>query len=206
MRAMTNGSKDNSDSGGISFLWEGQEPSQAEIDRVNADNLRRRQNFSIAAEYVARAYSSIPAVHRIVLFGSVAAPPFKERYLRGRNDLTCVEVYHACADIDLAVWIDDVRSIDDLRSARLAALSELLVEKGIGVAHHQVDVFILNYPDGAYLGRLCVFGKCPARKYVCKAEGCGRIKFLRLHQGFAFMMAKLEASHPLCLFPGRGIA
>lgn len=193
----------NTDSGKISFLWEGQEPSEAEIRRANEDSLRRRNNFTVAADYVATAFSSIPAVHRIVLFGSVAAPPYKESYLHAHNENTGVEVYHMCADIDLAVWIDTTQSIGDLRGARIDALSRLMSEKGIGVAHHQVDVFILDKRDDRYLGRLCIFRKCPAGKYVCGADGCGSPRFLRIHEGFNFTMSTMESSYPKCLYVRR---
>ncbi len=40
----------------------------------------------------------------------------------------------------------------------------------IGVAHHQVDIFLLDV-TGASLGRLCPFNQCPKHKLQCRAEG-----------------------------------
>lgn len=194
------GTRVNTKSGKISFLWEGQEPSEVEIHRANQESLRRRDNFMCAAKYVAMEFSRIAAVQRVVLFGSVSAPPYKESYFRALNENTGAEVYHSCADIDLAVWIDDMQSIVDLRRARMNALSRLMSEKGIGVAHHQLDVFILNKRDDCYLGRLCIFRKCPAGKYVCGVDGCGTPNYLRIHEGFTFYMSTMESSYPKCLF------
>ena len=58
-----------------------------------------------------------------------------------------------------------------------------LEEKEVGVAHHQVDVFLLN-AAGKYLGRLCRFNQCPKHKPECRANGCGKVPFLRQHDEF----------------------
>lgn len=189
--------------GNISFLWEDQEPSEVQIERINSQNLKRHANFKIAAEYVSSAFSEITTVRKIVLFGSVGTPPRTETLPTERLTGKGVEVYRACADIDIAVWIDSGKAIGELRTARVRALSLLLHEKGIGVAHHQVDVFLLYGFSGSYMGRLCIFGRCPARKYVCRVAGCGRTPFLRIHEGFVFKQDVFSGSEGICLFERR---
>ena len=56
-------------------------------------------------------------------------------------------------------------------------------ENEVGVAHHQVDVFLLDAAS-TYLGRLCCFNQCPKHKPDCHAVNCGKIPFLRQHDGF----------------------
>ncbi|HSV98258.1 MAG TPA: hypothetical protein VLM75_15145 [Spirochaetota bacterium] len=188
----------------IPFLWEDQEPSEAQIERINTENLKRHANFRIAAEHVSRALSEIAAVRKIILFGSVAIPPFKEMPSSGRFAEKGVEVYHHCDDVDMAVWMDDVKCINELRTARVRGLSLLHKGEGIGVAHHQVDVFLLDCNTGKYLGRLCIFGRCPAKKYVCGVEGCGKTPFLRMHDGFVFDPGIFRGSETICLYDRRG--
>jgi hypothetical protein len=65
----------------------------------------------------------------------------------------------------------------------LRALNRLWEEKEIGVAHHQVDIFLLDI-TGRYLGRLCSFNQCPKHKPECRADGCGKVPFLRQHDRF----------------------
>ncbi len=187
----------------VPLLWEDHEPSETQIERINTENLKRHANFRIAADYVSNAFSSIVSVRKIVLFGSVAIPPYRKKTLNGKFTGNGVEVYHHCDDLDLAVWIDDVKYINELRTARVRGLSLLQQEKGTGVAHHQVDVFVLDGNTGIYLGRLCIFGKCPAKKYVCRVAGCGATQYLRIHDGFLFDPSIFNASGTVCLYDRR---
>jgi hypothetical protein len=86
-------------------------------------------------------------------------------------------------DVDLAVWLDGVTDLDALRKLTAQALNRLWQDKEMGVAHHQVDIFLLD-GSGKYLGRLCHFNQCPKHKPQCRAEGCGRVPFLQQHDGF----------------------
>jgi hypothetical protein len=71
----------------------------------------------------------------------------------------------------------------------------LHAETGIGVAHHQMDVFLIEPETDRYLGRLCAFNKCPRDKPECRTPGCGDTRFLRRIEGFAL--------RPDALIPGR---
>jgi hypothetical protein len=162
--------------------------------------LRRQQHFQTAAERVAAAFSGLPAVEKVVLFGSVALPLRKEvpRFREFRS--WGIEVWHECNDVDLAVWLSDLSCLPDLQRARSQALKRLLAERNIGVAHHQVDVFLMSAQNGAYLGRLCWFRECPKRKEECLNDGCGRTPLLKQHDGFTFTPERLEPGRAVVLF------
>lgn len=80
---------------------------------------------------------------------------------------------HWCKDVDLAVWITDLSVLPALRKANVQALSRLLKEREIGVAHHQVEVFVIEPDSNRYLGRLCRFNECPKDKPECAVKNCG---------------------------------
>jgi hypothetical protein len=155
---------------------DGHQPQSNDDDRYT---LRRYEDFHAAAGYVAEAFARVPPVRRVALFGSVASPPRIEsgRWRRGH--------IHEPKDVDLAVWLDDVVDLDSLRKLSAEALNRLWHDKEIGVAHHQVDIFLLD-AAGKYLGRLCHFNQCPKHKPQCRAEGCGNLPFLQQHEGFTF--------------------
>jgi predicted nucleotidyltransferase len=128
----------------------------------------------------------VPTVRRVVLFGSVASlPRIESRGRRGR--------LHEPKDVDLAVWLDAGTDLDQLRKLTAHVLHRLWQEKEIGVAHHQVDIFLLD-ASGDYIGRLCHFNRCPKHKPECRVAGCGMVPFLQQHDGFVF--DRREALHP----------
>ena len=143
-----------------------------------------------AAEYVSTALATVPAVRRVALFGSIAAAPRVEASGRWRGRV------HAPKDVDLAVWLDAVPDLNQLRVVCGRAVHRLWQEKEAGVAHHQVDVFLLD-ASGKYLGRLCHFNQCPKHKPQCQAQGCGDVPFLQQHDGFMFDAA--ASLNPDCI-------
>jgi hypothetical protein len=149
---------------------------------------------------VARAFSEFPEVLKIVLFGSVAVPLKKEvpRFRAFRR--AGVEIYHECKDVDLAVWLTHLDNLRALGKARSQAVNKLLAATGIGVAHHQVDVFLLEPATNRYLGRLCTFGACPKGKLECLVPGCGASPFLRQHEGFQLRPDALRPDRTVVLF------
>jgi hypothetical protein len=160
--------------------------------RLNDDDrytLQRYEDFRAAAGCVAEAFARVPTVRRVALFGSVASPPRTESARRRRSSI------HEPKDVDLAVWLDDVTNLDGLRKLSAQTLNRLWHDKEVGVAHHQVDVFLLD-ADGNYLGRLCHFNQCPKQKPQCRAEDCGKVPFLQQHDGFTFdSAASLDPAH-----------
>ena len=125
--------------------WEDQGPPSArDIDVENLMMLKRQRNFRRAAEHVAEAIARQPAVHQIVLFGSAAMPLKKEipRFRQFRR--AGIAIWHECGDIDLAVWVDNLDCLNELRRSLSGALNELMQKSDIGVAHHQVDAHIME--------------------------------------------------------------
>jgi hypothetical protein len=156
--------------------------------RQNEDDHFRRlrcAHFRAAAEYVALALADVPAVSRVALFGSVASR-------RRARTLSHVRV-HEPKDVDLAVWIDSATDLERLRVLRSRAVNQLWNDREIGVAHHQVDVFLIDVTTGTYLGRLCCFNQCPKHKPECRTENCGKLPFLQQHDDFVF---DFNALHP----------
>jgi len=164
--------------------WE-KEPTEEDAARQDEILLRRQRHFRAAAERVAVVWGEIAAVEKIVLFGAAAARLWREiprfrAYQRAR-----IVLWHECRDVDLAVWVSDLGCLADLRKAVGRALRYLLAEKGIGIAHHQVDAFIMEPGSDRHLGALCHFNECPKGKSECLVAGCGTPPFLRQHEGFA---------------------
>jgi len=159
-------------------------PSRADIARQDQYQIKRQQDFRAAADAVAAALAPFSEIQKIALFGSVARPLFREvprfqpyRQLR-------IQILHECKDVDLAVWLTDTARLRELGRARNLAVTQLHARFGIGVANHQVDVFLLAQSNGCYLGRLCIFSDCPKGKPECAVPGCGATKFLRQHERF----------------------
>jgi hypothetical protein len=82
---------------------------------------------------------------------------------------------------------------------RSRAVNQLWNDKEMGVAHHQVDVFLFDAAS-TYLGRLCCFNQCPKHKPECHAVNCGRIPFLRQHDGFVLGPDSLRADRIQVLY------
>lgn len=153
-----------------------------ERGRLSEDDrytVRRYEEFRAAAAYVCGAFAAVPAVIRVALFGSVASPPRIEATRRWPSQI------HVPKDVDLAVWLDGPADLNQLRVLCGRAVHQLWQEKEMGVAHHQVDVFLLD-ATGKYLGRLCHFNQCPQHRPQCQAERCGHVPFLQQHEGFLF--------------------
>ena len=178
-------------------------PSAKEIASQNRYLLRAQDNFQIAAEYLAEAFSELDAVEKVVLFGSVALPLKKEVPQFSAYRRYGIEVWHECMDVDLAVWLGDLSVLKQLQRTRGQTLNRLLQEKNIGVAHHQVDVFIMEPVTDRYLGRLCNFGTCPKGKMDCHEPGCGKPLFLRQISGFKLKPQALAAKNCRVLFEGQ---
>ena len=168
-------------------------PSRAEIAEQDRYQLKRQQDFRVAADAVAAALSEFDEVETIALFGSVARPLAREvpRFLPYHR--LGIEILHECKDVDLAVWLTRTDRLRDLSRARGRAVSKLFPATGIGVAHHQVDIFMFAPDHNRYLGRLCYFAQCPKGKPACRVEGCGATPFLQQHENFVLAADALSA-------------
>lgn len=176
------------------------ELSEEEIAAESESMLQRREHFRAAAERVAAALSDLPFVRKIILFGSVAAPLAKEAPRFWELRRAGIAVWHECRDVDLAVWLDDLSDLRRLQRARSRALDDLLRDLNIGVAHHQVEVFLFDADADRYDGRLCCFAQCPKGKPECDVLGCGATPFLQQHVGFTFRSDALAADRTKVLY------
>jgi hypothetical protein len=162
--------------------------------------LARQAAFRRAADMIAADLAKVQEVRAIALFGSLARPlarevPRFQPFKRHR-----IEILHECGDIDLAIAIDRPNHLAALNRARSLAVTNLFKETGIGVAHHQVDVFLFGEGWHNYLGRLCTYGECPKGKVECLTPGCGREPFLKQHEGFVLEPDALAADRAVPLY------
>jgi hypothetical protein len=158
---------------------------KAEIELENRHLLERQRRFRAAADIVTDAWMRFPEIRAIAVIGSVAAPLWKEvprfREFRRRG----IELWHECADLDLAVWIDSRDRLGELRRARDLALRDAYrAGTGAGVVGHEVDTFLFEPHTDRYLGRLCSYNHCPKGKRDCAAPGCGAVAFNKSIPGF----------------------
>lgn len=165
--------------------------------------LERQTHFRWAADAVTTAIAGLAEVDKVALVGSVARPLWREvpRFQPFRQ--LGVPIWHECKDIDLAVWLDRLDGLQALNRARSLAVQRLYDGMGIGVAHHQVEIFVLRAGSADYLGCLCTFGQCPKGKRECLVPGCGREPFLRQHADFAFWPSTLDEDRIMRLYDRR---
>ncbi len=178
-------------------LWLPESPLFQEIREENQRAIKRQDDFRLAAQYIAQVFEQISRVDKVVLFGSVACPLQEEKPRYHKYWRAGIPSLHICKDIDLAVWVSDTDCLRAMQKARSKALTLLFKRHGIGVAHHQVDVFIMESDSNRYLGRLCTYKQCPKAKPECRLPGCGSAQLLRQHEDF-----QLNA---VALLPGRSI-
>jgi hypothetical protein len=181
-------------------------PTRKQIAEQDACELRRQAQFRLAADMVSGAFAALEEVRAVALFGSVARPLAREvprhQPFRGFG----VETLHVCKDVDVAVWIDRLDHLNRLRRACSQAVQRLLAEADVGLAHHQVDVFLFEPGSDTYLGRLCDFVECPKGKRECLVPGCGREPFLKQHEGFVMEADALARDRCVRLYErGRGV-
>jgi hypothetical protein len=169
----------------------------AEEDRQMLD---RQAHFRLAADAVTAALAGFPEVEKVALIGSVARPLWREvpRFAPFRQQR--IGIWHECKDVDLAVWLDDLGRLQALNRARSQAAQRLYAEKQVGVAHHQVEIFVMKAGSDDYLGRLCTFAQCPKGKRECLVPGCGRAPFLRQHAEFTLWRDALDEDRIMRLY------
>jgi hypothetical protein len=130
----------------------------------------------------------------------VARPPTREVPRFDPFRRYGVEVVHECKDVDLAVWLTRLDRLAALNRARGQAVARFHDATGVGVAHHEVDVFLFEPGADAYLGRLCAYNACPKGKPDCAVPGCGRVALLKQHEDFAIYPDALAEGRMLRLF------
>jgi hypothetical protein len=168
-------------------------PSDEYIDEQDGLMLRRQRLFRWAAQAIAVAFSEMQDLKKVAASGGVARPLVKEvprfRQFRRRG----IPILHECADLDLAVWVSGLDRLKELKRTMTRGLSIVQDTAYGGVAHHQVDVHILDAESGEYRGRLCIFGQCPKPgKRECLVPGCGKSLFLQQFAKYRYNRAQFE--------------
>ena len=183
--------------------WE--PPSDEKIAEQNGFLIRRQRLFRWAAQSIAVAMSELAEVQRVAAFGAASqplemeVPRFREFRRHG------IEVYHECADLDLAVWTTDLDRLKELKRALGKGLRVVQHTPYGGVAQHQVDVHLFDSAVGDYQGRLCIFGECPKPgKRECFVPDCGAHKFLQQFEGYRFKPARFAGEPKVILFDRAG--
>lgn len=181
-------------------------PTRQEIAEQDRYQLARQAAFRRAADAVTAAFAAFVEVRAVKLFGSVARPLEREvpRFQPFRR--LGIEFLHECSDVDLAVWIDRLDNLAALNRARSRAVTAHHREGTLGVAHHQVDVFLFDKGWNDYVDRLCAYGQCPKGKADYLTPGCGRQLFLKQHRNFALAADALAGDRSVLLYErGRGV-
>ena len=176
-------------------------PDDDDIDEENGLMFRRQRLFRWAAQAIAVAMSELSEVEKVAAFGAASQPLEMEvpRFREFRRHR--IEILHECADLDLAVWLNDVSKLQSLKKAMAGGLALTHDTAYGGVAHHQVDVHVFDSSSGEYRGRLCIFGQCPkAGKRECLVPGCGVQPFLQQFAGYRFKPALFTAAPKVILF------
>lgn len=174
---------------------------QSKIDEENHRQLARQREFRAAADVIAAAFMAFSEVAAIAVIGSVAMPLWKEvpRFREFRR--AGIEVWHECGDLDLAVWLDSLGRLGELRRAfGLALRTARETGTGSSIAEHQADVFLFEPASDRYLGRLCNFNACPKGKPECLVPGCGAIAFSKVVAGFSPRADLLAAARQAMLY------
>jgi hypothetical protein len=168
-------------------------PPEEEIDETNTLMLRRQRLFRWGAQSIAVVVSELPEVEKIIAFGAVAEPLNMEvpRFREFRRNR--IEVFHECADLDLAIWMTRLDQLKNLNRAINRGLRPVQLPPYGGIAHHQVDVLVFDVELNRYRGRLCSFGECPKQgKRQCLVPGCGAQPFLQQFEKYRFHPAQFE--------------
>ena len=156
------------------------------IDEQNRYLVAHQRDFRAAADVIVAAFIRFSEVVAISVIGSVAKPLWKEvpRFREFRR--AGVEVWHECFDLDLAVWLESLDRLGEMRRAfGLALRSAWNAGTGPSIAEHQADIFLFEPASDRYLGRLCNFNTCPKGKRDCLVPGCGAITFNKVVDGFS---------------------
>lgn len=176
-------------------------PDDDDIAEQEGLLLRRQRLFRWAAQAIAVAVSELPEVEKVAAFGAASQPLEREtpRFREFRRH--GIEILHECADLDLAVWLNDLSRLKSLKKAMARGLALTQDTAYGGVAHHQVDVHVFDSASGEYRGRLCIFGECPkARKVECLVPGCGAQPFLQQFARYRFKPGLFAGEPKVILF------
>ena len=176
--------------------------TRGEIAREDRLMLVRQDQFRKAARLLTKKLADMPPVRKVVLFGSVALPLWKEVPRHSRMHSRRIKIFHECQNIDLAVWVSTPSIADTIRRAHSAVVNELLDnEVHFQIAHHFFSTHLIDQATGKYHGMVCHYGQCPKRqKEACRVPGCGEHKFVRVLPEFQLKPERLHMLNSQILF------
>ena len=176
-------------------------PNESDIAETTSRMFRRQYLYRWGAQSVAIAMSRLPEVRKVAAFGAIAQPLRMQVPRFGQYRRYRIEVPHECADLDLAVWLDDFSRLKELKRALAEGLRPLQDTPYGGIAHHQVDLHVFDAASGLYRGRVCIFGQCPKPgKRECRVPNCGEKPFLQQFDDYHFNDARFEHEPKVTLF------
>jgi cupin 2 domain-containing protein len=140
--------------------------------------LYRYHGYINVATKLAKRLIEFPEVERIVLFGSLAKPPFRRRYKY--KSRMC---FHYPNDIDLALWLSSLDNLGAMRRV-LATLVPSVFKKTPGICEGAMELFVFDSHSSKYLGRVCHSKQCPRNDLECMCEWCGKPPHLKIEHDF----------------------
>lgn len=175
--------------------------SVGELREEDRRMLLRQDGFRKAASLLARNLSEFPEVQKVLLFGSVALPLWKEVPRWSRLRSRRIKVFHECANIDLAVWTNSTANADQMRRSSSRVVTDLVEnEVHLSIAHHLFCIHLVDMATQRYLGMVCHYNQCPKKKEPCRVPGCGARKFVQILPWFHFKPHRLNSYNSQVLF------
>ena len=169
------------------------------IDATESDyekaTLTRYEKFIFAATEMAKRLTDFPEVEKIVLFGSLAKPPYRKRLPTRKRIWT----FHQPCDIDLAIWLSSLEPLGAMRQT-LAMLVKDISKKVPGICDDRIELFVFDSKSSKYLGRVCHYRQCPKQGMECMVEDCGKPKHLKQMPDFKLAPDALTRIHSQLLF------
>jgi cupin 2 domain-containing protein len=164
-------------------------------DEREQATLYRYQGFLYAATQLTERLIDFPEVERIVLFGSLAKPPFRERYRCKKR----IWAFHHPKDIDLAIWLSSLENLGAMRRV-LAMLVQSVFKKAPGICEGAMELFVFDSHSSKYLGRVCHSKQCPRADIDCMREGCGKPLHLKIESDFTLRPDAISRINSQLLF------
>jgi hypothetical protein len=155
-----------------------------------------------AARFVAIEMAALPSVKKISIIGALAKKAKKEGWMLAgqataeelaagieklsQENLDALQTrdsrkkrHSVMDDLELAIWVDPLDTMNDLRVTLLRGLKEFIASGRYGVSNNEFDVIVLDANNSKYLGHLCLFATCPRGFESCDVTGCGSVQFQR---------------------------
>jgi hypothetical protein len=175
--------------------------SYGEIFEEDQRHLKRHENFRKAAYQLAKRLSVMPQVEKVVLFGSVALPLWKEVPGSYRFRTRRIKIYHHCNNIDIAVWNTSPDVAPAIRQAHVITVKELLASDiHLSIAQHSFCTHLIDQATSSYHGMVCHYNQCPKHKPACEVKGCGTDKFVQILPWFRLKPERLNSHNSQVMF------